>query len=403
MTAPDRNIQIEVPKRKIRTKRRPKIADDKLNVFKIEQAVRAVTGGRKNMICLLISAHNEQEVLGHTLRSAIAAGMKASDIYVVDDNSNDKTSKVAKSILGHENVVRVRRSGKGLALTKAARKFDLVERYKWIHLADADGAFSKNYFKVFRKNLRISNAAATGYIRSLKGSIVGQYRVVEYAIGMDIVRRFQAITGMISIIPGPTSCFRSDVFSKVAFDTGALAEDFDVTLQIHRKNLGTIQFIEDAIAYTQDPLTFKDFVRQIRRWNKGVLQGLFTHKIGTKLSKLDAYLSYQVGLNLAMFASYALVMPVVAAQRGFGEIVAATFVIDVLVAAIVAAFAALRANRWDIFNAFPHLYIYRWVSLIIFVWSFVEVVVLGRDRSKHNKQRGLAWEGVKRTAQTSQL
>jgi cellulose synthase/poly-beta-1,6-N-acetylglucosamine synthase-like glycosyltransferase len=397
--APDRNISIQVPKRQLKIMRRPKIDTTRVSVFEVEKAVRALTGGRKNMICLLIAAHNEQEVLEHTLRSAIAAGMKPSDIYVVDDNSTDKTSKIAKSVLGTENVVRVKRSGKGLALTKAARKFDLVNRYKWIHLADADGAFSKNYFKVFRKNLRISNAAATGYIRSLKGSIVGQYRVVEYMIGMDIVRRFQALTGMISIIPGPTSCFRSDVFSQVAFDTGALAEDFDVTLQIHRKKLGTIQFIEDAVAYTQDPLTFKDFIMQIRRWNKGVLQGLFTHKIGTKLQKLDAYLTYQIGLNLAMFTSYALIMPVVASQRGFAGIVAATFVIDVMVAAIVTGFAALRSNRWDIFNAFPHLYIYRWVNLVVFVWSFVEVVILGRDRNKRNQKQGLAWEGVKRTAQ----
>ncbi|HSE29572.1 MAG TPA: glycosyltransferase family 2 protein [Candidatus Saccharimonadales bacterium] len=393
--------QIAVPRRKVKTTRRPKISTENLSVFKVEQAVRQVTGGRKNTLCLLISAHNEEQVLEYTLRSAIAAGMKPSDIYVVDDFSNDKTSAVAKSVLGRENVMRVKRSGKGLALTKAARKFDLVERYKWIHLADGDGSFSSNYFKVFRKNLRVSNAAATGYIRSLKGSIVGQFRVVEYAIGMDIVRRFQDLAGIISIIPGPTSCFRSDVFRQVAFNTGALAEDFDVTLQIHRKNLGTIQFIEEAVAYTQDPLTFRDFVKQIHRWNKGVLQGLFTHKIGTKISKLDAYLSYQVGLNLAMFTSYVVVMPIIAAERGFAEIIAATFMIDVIVAAVVAAFAAMRSNRWDIFNAFPHLYIYRWVSLLVFIWCFVEVVILGRDRSKHGK-KVLAWEGVKRRAQIGQ-
>lgn len=351
----------------------------------------------KKQLCLLIAAHNEEAVLSFTIQSAIAAGMKASDIYVVDDSSVDKTSRIAREIVGKANVMRVHRSGKGLALTKAARKFALTSRYRWIHLADADGAFAPNYFSVFRKSLRVQYAAATGYIRSMPGSIVGQYRVVDYAIGMDIVRRFQAVTGLIAIIPGPTSCFRADVFEQVAFNTGALAEDFDVTLQIHRKGLGAIQFIEEAVAYTQDPLTLRDFIKQMRRWNKGILQGLFTHRIGTKARALDAYLLYQVGLNLAMFASYAITLPIVASQREVGDVVATTFLIDIALTAVIATLAAARSNRWDILNAFPHLYFYRWISLAIFIWCFVEVVILGRDRSKKG-HKALSWEGAKRAA-----
>jgi cellulose synthase/poly-beta-1,6-N-acetylglucosamine synthase-like glycosyltransferase len=348
----------------------------------------------KPVLCLLIAAHNEETVIASTLQSAIAAGLKAQHIYVVDDNSNDHTSRVARSILGKQNVIRVRRSGKGLALTKAAKKFDLTARYRWIHLADADGAFATNYFSVFRRSLRVANAAATGYIKSLPGSIIGQYRVMDYTIGMDIVRRFQAMTGLIAIIPGPTSCFRADVFAQLAFNNGSLAEDFDVTLQIHRKKLGTIQFIEEAVAYTQDPLTFRDFVKQIRRWNKGILQGMFSHKIGTRFRKLDAYLSYQVGLNLAMFASYGIMMPLVALQRDLGDVIATTFLIDIALTAFIMVAVAFRTKRWDILNAFPHLYAYRWVSLAIFLWSFAEVIILGRDRRPKNG----AWEGVVRAA-----
>lgn len=391
LEVPERAFTITMPKRAL--------SRGSFKFSNLKQIANALSKKRKRHICLLISAHNEENVLAFTLKSAIDAGMPMQDIYVVDDFSQDKTSQIAKNILGKGNVLRVKRSGKGLALTKAAKKFNLVERYRWIHLADADGAFSKNYFKAFRKGLRVNNAAATGYVRSLKSSIVGQYRVMEYAVGMDIVRRFQALTGLISIIPGPTSCFRADVFKQLAFDTGALAEDFDVTLQIHRKKLGTIQFIEDAVAYTQDPLTFGDFVRQMRRWNKGILQGLFTYKIGTKLEKLDAYLTYQIGLNLAMFLSYVVVTPVVASQRNFGEILAATFLIDVAVAAGVAVFAAARNNRWDILNALPHLYVYRWVSLFVFIWSFAEVVIFGRDRKKVSKVR--TWEIPKRSTQAT--
>src|SRR5581483_1016056 len=95
----------------------------------------------KAMLCLLIAAHNEELVLAQTINSAIAAGMKAKDIYVVDDASTDLSSEIARSIVGPDNVIKVRHSGKGLALTKGSQHFNLVNRYRWIHIADADGAF----------------------------------------------------------------------------------------------------------------------------------------------------------------------------------------------------------------------------------------------------------------------
>jgi glycosyltransferase involved in cell wall biosynthesis len=134
----------------------------------------------KRKLALLIAAHNEELVIEQTVRSAIRAGMKPQDIYVVDDNSSDATSKIVRGILGRTQVIKVRRSGKGLALTKAARKFQLAERYDWIHIADADGGFSPDYFKVFRAQLNPKFAAATGYVRSLPGDSVSQYRVMEY-------------------------------------------------------------------------------------------------------------------------------------------------------------------------------------------------------------------------------
>lgn len=312
------------------------------------------------------------------MRSAIKAGLPAKHIYVVDDNSDDGTATIARKVIKKQNVISVKRSGKGVAISKAAKKFSLTKRYRWIHLADADGGFSPDYFRVLRRQLRPEAAAATGYIKSMQGSAVAQYRAFEYAFGMEIVRRFQDMIGVIPIVPGPTSCFRADIFDRLQFGNGALTEDFDVTLQIHRQNLGSIQFIEEAVAYTQDPQTVKDFVRQIRRWNKGVMQGMVRHKIGSQLSKLDAYLLYQLGLSLLMVANYFLVLPLVALERGVALTVPAVFLFDVALLWLVVNYAALRSKRWDILNAFPHIYMLRWVSLAVFIQSFVAVMVLGR-------------------------
>src|SRR6266571_1625058 len=71
---------------------------------------RKASSQPKRMLALLIAAHNEELVLENTIRSAIHAGMKPEDIYVVDDNSHDTTSKIARAIIGSNNTFKVRHS-----------------------------------------------------------------------------------------------------------------------------------------------------------------------------------------------------------------------------------------------------------------------------------------------------
>lgn len=347
-------------------------------------------------VALIISAHNESLVIAHTIRSAMVAGLKLGDIYVVDDASTDGTVKIARSILGRHNVMRVQRSGKGAAIKKITTALQLTKRYRWIHIADADGEFDERYFTELRKHLRVRHAAATGYVTSLSGGYISKYRIFEYAIGMDVIRRFQHLAKVITIIPGPTSIFRNDIFDKIEFSNKALCEDFDVTLQIHRGKLGSIQFIPSAVARTQDPAIFNDFVRQVSRWNRGVLQMFFKHKVGLTFSRIDAYLYYQVLQNILFFLMYFVWVPVVTYISGSPAYLALSFVSDVLLIFGFTLFAASRTGEYAIIPAFPIIYGMRWVSLGIFMKSFVEVVFLGRYR----RSLGI-WETVTRRAQAT--
>lgn len=334
----------------------------------------------KHKLALLIAAHNEEIVIEQTISSAIAAGLSHKHIYVVDDNSSDATAAIARRLLGADNVVSVSRSGKGLALTKAAATFQLVHNYEWIHIADADGGFARDYFEAFVGSLNDRFAAATGYIRSLPGGPVSQYRVVEYTLGMEIQRRFQSATNTIAVIPGPTSCFRSDVFGRLNFANKSLTEDFDVTLQLYRQRMGKIQFIPEAVAYTQDPRTIRDYINQITRWNRGIMQGIKRHKIGLRASRIDAYLVYQIMQNLLFFVNYCLILPLLAYVNHTTNIFASTFLLDVAITFGITLAIATKTQRWDILSAYPHIYMLRWISLLVFLRSFVEVFVLRKFR-----------------------
>ena len=362
-----------------------------------ERSLYAIRKGvtSKRPLALVISAYNESLVLEHTLRSAIAAGLPAQDIYVVDDCSKDGTDSIARRVIGSVNVFRVSRSGKGLAIHKISSELHLAERYNWIHIADADGEFDTEYFEQLYSRLDPKYAAATGYVESLPGSYISKYRAFEYTLGMDVTRRFQSMADVITIVPGPTSVFRSDVFSQLDFNANSLCEDFDVTLQIHRLGLGKIQFIDTAVARTQDPGTFKDFVKQILRWNRGVMQMFFKHKVGRSFKKVDSYLMYQLMQNLTFFMMYALWIPVMTVLTGSFVFLALAFLSDVLIVLGFVLFAQMRTGRRDLMIAFPMIYMLRWVSLGVFVKSFVEVFILGKYRLAAG-----TWETVTRRAHT---
>ncbi len=197
---------------------------------------------------------------------------------------------------------------------------------------------------------------------------------------MELHRRFQTLTQTVPIIPGPTSCFRSDVFAQLDFTVKALTEDFDVTLQLHRKKLGKVLFIPGAVAFTQDPGSLNDFVKQITRWNRGILQGAHRHRIGFRLQRIDAYLSYQILQNLFFFVNYAIVMPYIAFKRHSPVLFASLFIFDVLTTFVLTALVSFRSKRWDILSAFPQIYILRWLTLMVFLRAFVEVTLLSRFR-----------------------
>lgn len=332
-------------------------------------------------LALLIAAHNEELVIENTIKSAIASGQPAEHIYVIDDNSDDTTSELARKLLPKKNVKKVDRSGKGLALMRGTKHFKLTKRYEWVHIADADGAFSADYFTHLKSELDPSYAAATGYIQSLPGGIISQCRVYEYTIGMEMVRRFQNLFGVIPIIPGATSCFRSDVFERVDFNRGSMTEDFDVTVQIHREKMGKIQFIEDAVAYTQDPKDLKDYIKQVERWNRGFVQVMRRHGLGRRLHRVDAIINYQLLVSFFCLANLLIWVPYQLWIMHSIALLGVMFVTDVITSFMMVVMVAAFVRRYDILEVFPFIYGLRWLNMFLFAKSMFEMVVLRKYRT----------------------
>ncbi|MDB5165062.1 MAG: hypothetical protein JWL89_688 [Candidatus Saccharibacteria bacterium] len=344
----------------------------------------------KKKLALLLPAHNEELIIQATILSAIAAGQPKDRIFVVDDNSSDKTRRKAMEILGHKQVLTVQRSGKALAVYKAIRRFKIVERYRWLHVADADSVFGSDYFRIYSPALKGKEyVAAVGFVQSLRGNWISKYRVFSYTYGQQILRRMQSKVGMISVFPGPVTSFRTDIIEKLDFSAESLTEDFDITLQFHRQKLGKIRYIPNAVNFTQDPQTLRDFCKQTARWHRGFFQGVRRHKIGRRAQPIDLYIGYQLTETVLYLAQIFILLPLLifSTHPHRWSIIPLFMLTEYFMICIIAIFTAAAAKRPISLSVVPVFYLMRMLELGIFTMAFFEVIVLRRFQ-----QQTIGWQ-----------
>ncbi|HUD05323.1 MAG TPA: glycosyltransferase family 2 protein [Candidatus Saccharimonadales bacterium] len=336
----------------------------------------------KRKLALLLPGHNEELIIEATIHSAVAAGQNIADIYFVNDASSDQSRGIATKMLGKDHVLNVHRSGKAGAVLKAIKKFNIESRYLWLHVADADSVFGKDYFRIYRKKLQGKDyAVAVGFVQSLRGNWISHYRSFTYTYSQHIIRRAQSWFNMISVFPGPITCFRTDILSKLEFSVDSLTEDFDITLQVHRKKLGKILFIPEAVNYTQDPQSLTDFCKQTARWQRGFFQGVVKYRIGGKPQAIDFSIGYQM-LEMAFYVfQMGFLVPYVILTTGKWIVLPIILLLDFFVISILAFFSALAIRRLSTLASLPYFYFLRWLELSIFIMAFVEVVILRKFKA----------------------
>jgi poly-beta-1,6-N-acetyl-D-glucosamine synthase len=343
----------------------------------------AKTQARRRRIALLLPAHNEELIIATTIKSAVAAGQPLKDIYIVDDASSDCTRQVASTLLPAENILTVEHSGKAMAVRKAVSYFKIEDRYTWLHIADADSIFGPKYFHLYRKKLNAKKyGVAIGFVQSQRGNAISKYRVMGYAYGQHVVRRVQHMLGMISVFPGPVTSFRTDLLKKIEFGSESLTEDFDITLQFHRNKLGKVCYIPGAVSYTQDPLTYRDFSKQTARWYRGFFQGIKKFKIGSRFERIDMSILYQLTEVVATLTGFVVLLPIAVISSHNWLVAPLMFAADFGVVVLTALFATAAAKRPSILTALPMFYVLRWTEMIIFIWAFIEIMILRRYRTK---------------------
>lgn len=240
-------------------------------------------------VAILIAARNEELVLPGTLRAARRI-VPPEQIFVVSDASTDHTAAIARA-QGARVMELVRNRGKAGAIVAGLKHFDLPGRFAIVMLLDADTHPAPDYLDsglrlfnhqqvvaVAGRAMTLADSRTTG----LAGRLLLAYRERTYVAVQTLHKFGQAarLADAVTIVPGFASMYRTHILSSVDIAAPGLAiEDYNMTFEIHAKRLGRVAFDPAAArAYTQDPDTLDEYVRQMRRWSLGFWQTIVRHR-----------------------------------------------------------------------------------------------------------------------------
>lgn len=336
-------------------------------------------------ICVLIPAYNEEIVIGSTINSLLSCGFNSHDIFIVDDFSQDQTVLEAKKYT--DNVCTPPSNlGKAGAQRYAIDKFKLFYKYDYVIMLDCDSLVSDNF-----KDVMYASAynhpevdLFVGQVKNAKnGNIISALRAIEYTFSHNIVKKGQDNFKVIYVSPGCASMYSTRMLKRLTFDSNTLAEDMDLTLQVHILK-GKIRYIHEAEVITQDPKSLQDYLKQIMRWYRGFWQIVEKYNI-LKLdlkSRVNLYMLYIILDTLIANRIFIIFMSMFFLPL---NLILTALLIDFTVFCLLAVYAAIETKRVDVILKVPLIYPLMFLNAYAFVRSFVEVMLFRKKNFGWNK------------------
>ncbi len=251
------------------------------------EAARGLADAQQPLVTVLIPAHNEELVIERCLDSVTASSYENLQIIVIDDASQDNTTKLVRQYIRKHRfksdycklVAKSRNGGKGEALNTALKRHAHGEL---VMTLDADSILSTD---------AVANAVSYFSYPDVVG-VAANVQIIDEPTVLGILQKFEHMIGYRSkkvysltncefVIGGVASTYRMDVLREVGFyDTDTLTEDIGLSIKIasngNRDN--RLVYAADVVAATEGVDTVRALLKQRYRWKYGSMQNLIKYR-----------------------------------------------------------------------------------------------------------------------------
>jgi biofilm PGA synthesis N-glycosyltransferase PgaC len=296
----------------------------------LDRRPKVIVDQRYPPVTILIAAYNEEHSIASTLSGIFLQDYPADiRIIVINDGSSDKTVDSVKVFQSaHPNLELIdlgHNGGKASALNHglAQCKTDIVITI------DADSYILKDGVRhLVGRYLSdpINTKAVAGeiLIRNSRENWITKAQEWDYFLGIATIKRIQSLFQGTLVAQGAFSLYDRKTVVELGGWPEMVGEDIVLTWRIlsagHR-----VGHAEDALAFTDCPNTLSKFIRQRRRWSRGLIEAfkdnpmiLFKPRLSTlyvwwntlfPLMDIAFTFGFIPGMILACFGIYWIVGP----------------------------------------------------------------------------------------------
>lgn len=238
----------------------------------------------QNRFAIVISAHNEEQVIGNLLDSIKNMRYPAHlfTCFVIADNCTDKTATVAEE--GGAYVVErfnQERRGKGCALEYFFKKEGFLcsgSGFDAVVVFDADNLVDPSFLQVMNHRLLEGEEIIQSYIDSKNPN--DSWVTAVFSMMFWINNRFNLLShynvGLSSVLMGTGMCISTAVLTRIGWNTRTLTEDLEFSVLALMKGIKTT-FASETRVYDEKPLTLLASCKQRLRWARGQLSIAFQY------------------------------------------------------------------------------------------------------------------------------
>lgn len=227
---------------------------------------------------IIIPAYNEEVTVASSIKSMLSLNYPDYEVIVIDDGSSDNTFIEASKYSGKGvKVIRQKNTGKPGAINTGIKNAS----GEIIITVDADSKLHPDALtwiaRRFSSNPRLGAVAGNVKIDKPTG-LLKTLQSLEYIIATNLTRTSQSVLHCVMIVPGAIAALKTEVLHEVGyFPSDTFAEDFDITMKILIAGYH-VEYESRAIAFTQAPERVEDFLKQRRRWCRGIPQVLLKYQ-----------------------------------------------------------------------------------------------------------------------------
>jgi biofilm PGA synthesis N-glycosyltransferase PgaC len=238
-------------------------------------------------VTVLISAYQEEAAIAATIASVGAQRyLGPVEILVLDDGSTDRTLERAQAaqerLRGSSSaVVKVlsfgRNRGKAAALNSGLERAS----HNLIVTVDGDTFLHPDALRNIVKRLLTSSpntAAVAGAVlaRNPHDSLIAGAQGWDYFHGIAAVKRLQSMYQGTLVAQGAFSIYRREALVEVGGWPDCVGEDIVLTWALLARD-HHVDYAEDALVFTNVPVTVRQFALQRKRWARGMIEALHHH------------------------------------------------------------------------------------------------------------------------------